>query len=133
MAHCDPETRARAADDFRIIAHDVALGICSSKQASQRTTFTVWNNFCNSLNMDPTICSYPDPIPALQLFPHRYRMGELSPSPSSVRSLTVGDALCTIGQTLAGMGLPDPRLNTSGKLDFRLTRQLAKYQLLLPC
>ena len=127
MAHCDPDTRARAADDFRIIAHDVALGICSSRQAAQRTTFTVWHNFCDSLNMDPTLCSCPDPIPALQLFAHRYRMGELSPSRSSVRGRTVGDALRAVGQTLAGMGLPDPRLNTSGKLDFRLSRQLAKY------
>jgi hypothetical protein len=54
-------------------------------------------------------------------------MGELSPSRSSVRGRTVGDALRAVGQRLAGMGLPDPRLNTSGKLDFRLTRQLAKY------
>jgi hypothetical protein len=127
MAHCDPEARTRAADDLRTIAHDVALGICSSRQAAQRSTFHIWTTFCDSLSMDPTLAAYPDPVPAIQLFAHRYRAGELSPSRTPVRGRTVGDAVRAIGQTLAGMGLPDPRLTSTGQLDFRLMWQLAKY------
>lgn len=98
MANCDPEARTRAADDLRTIAHDVALGICSSRQAAQRSTFNIWTTFCDSLSMDPTLAAYPDPVPAIQLFAHRYRAGELSPSRTPVRGRTVGDAVRAIGQ-----------------------------------
>ncbi len=39
----------------------------------------------------------------------------------------MGDALRAIGQTLAGLGPADPRLQPSGKLEFCLGRQLAAY------
>jgi hypothetical protein len=39
----------------------------------------------------------------------------------------VGDALRAIGQTMAHMGLDDPRLTPSGKLDLRLSRLLTAY------
>ncbi len=51
----------------------------------------------------------------------------LSPSGTHVRGRTVGDAVRAIGQTLAQLGLPDPRLTPSGKLEFRLSRLLASY------
>jgi hypothetical protein len=40
----------------------------------------------------------------------------------------VEDALRAVGQTLASMGATDIRLDTHGKLDFRLRRQLAGYK-----
>ena len=39
----------------------------------------------------------------------------------------MGDALRAVGQTLANLGFADPRLLPSGKLTFRLSRQLSCY------
>jgi hypothetical protein len=40
----------------------------------------------------------------------------------------VEDALRAVGQAFATLGRPDPRLQPSGKLDFRLSRQLTAYK-----
>jgi hypothetical protein len=56
-----------------------------------------------------------------------------SPAPMQLQPLgtcgarTVGDALRAVGQTLAGLGHADPRLQPSGKLEFQLRRQLVAY------
>ena len=60
----------------------------------------------------------------LQLFAYRYHNGALAPGRHPVRSRTVEDAIRALGQTYAGMGSVDPRLNQHGALDFRLTRPL---------
>jgi len=73
-----------------------------------------------------------DPIPILQVFAHRYRVGDLSPSRAQVRGRTVGDAVRAVGQTMAQLEYPDPRLLPSGKLEFRLSRQLAAYNKIDP-
>jgi hypothetical protein len=52
----------------------------------------------------------------------------VAPSGSPVKSRTVEGALRAIGQTMATLGSPDPRLQPSGKLDLRLSRQLTAYK-----
>jgi hypothetical protein len=54
-------------------------------------------------------------------------MGTLAPSKHAVKARTVEGALCAIGQTFASLGYQDPRLQSSGRLDFRLHRQLQAY------
>jgi len=66
-------------------------------------------------------------MPLLQIYAHRYRVGQVAPSGSPVKARTVEAALRTVGQTLALLGHTDPRLQASGKLDIRLHRQLQYY------
>jgi hypothetical protein len=47
-----------------------------------------------------------------------------APSPPAVQSCTVEDALCSMGLLFARPGVPDPRLNQFGDLDFRLSALL---------
>ena len=124
---CPPHARARALTDFGAIAQDVALALCRSRQGGSRSSIDVWDQFCDSLNLDPTLANCPDPIPAIQLFAHRYRTGEIAPNGAQVRGKTVGGADRAVGQAFAGMGLPDPRLSAGGHLDLRLSRQLSSY------
>jgi len=105
----------------------MAAALCHSRQGGHRTSTTVWDTFCNTLHLDPTMSDCHDKIPALQLFAHRYRSGELAPRGASVRGKTVGDALRAVGQAFAVLGLPDPRLTPAGQLDIRLSKQLAAY------
>jgi hypothetical protein len=79
------------------------------------------------MGLDSTLAAYSDLVPVLQIFAHRYIVGTVAPSQAQVRGQTVGDAVRALGQTLAGMGHTDPRLQISGKLDFCLSRQLSSY------
>jgi hypothetical protein len=107
---------------------DAALGLNPSRVTSADTTWHLWRDFCHTLCQDEFLLTCADPIPLLQIFARRYRMGIISPSGTPVRSRTVESALRAIGQTLAALGHADPRLQPSGKLDFRLHRQLAAYE-----
>jgi hypothetical protein len=71
-------------------------------------------------------------MPILQIFAHRYRLGSLAPSGSPVKARTVEAALRAVGQTFSVLGQADPRLLSSGKLDFWLQRQLQYYNKLDP-
>jgi hypothetical protein len=51
----------------------------------------------------------------------------VAPQGDPVAAKTVARALHAVGQTLASLGQPDPRLTSQGALDLRLTRQLAAY------
>lgn len=54
--------------------------------------------------------------------------GRIAPRSKSVRSKTVSDAICLIGQTYKGMGPDNIRLDKFGKIDFRLSRQYRSYK-----
>lgn len=78
--------------------------------------------------MDPSLQEHADPIPFLQVFALRYRNGTIAPRGKAVRARTVEDALRSVGQTRALMGSSDLRLNSTGKIDFRLQRQISCYK-----
>jgi hypothetical protein len=59
---------------------------------------------------------------------YQYRNGVIAPSGYSVRARTVEDAVRAVGQTFAAVGSQDPRLNSHGKIDFRLQRQISRYK-----
>ncbi len=71
--------------------------------------------------------SIDDPMPLLQIYAARYRVGAIAPSRSPVKARTVEAALRAVGQTFSALGYRDPRLQDSGKIDFRLHRQLQAY------
>jgi len=124
---CPPSSRHSLESDLSVIYQDVALGVSHQRAAATDSTWNTWHSFCSTLHIDPTLQSTADPILPLQVFAHRYRRGEISPSKTKVRGKTVGDALRAVGQTLSNMGYADPRLNPSGKLNFRLSRLLSSY------
>jgi hypothetical protein len=102
-------------------------GINHQRQNANNATWHIWVQFCISLHCDPELANIAGPIPLLQIFAQRYRLGTIAPSGSPVRSRTVEQALCAVGQAFATLGYPDPRLSVSRKLDFRLSRQLSAY------
>ena len=129
MATAPATTRGNLETDLRLVSDHTALGVVSSRTRSSAHLWTIWTDFCRSVNADPFCQTLSDPIPLLQVFALRYRTGDLSASGRAVRKRQVEEALRAVGQTLAGLGLPDPRLtHFSDKLDFRLRRQLATYQ-----
>ena len=112
--------------DLRIADQAVRTGVVPGTAAKADRHWTLWEQFCQELHLQPLLPNHPDPVSCLQVFAVRYRR-RLGPTGDPVRSTTVADALRSIGQTMARMGATDLRLASNGKLDFRLARQLRSY------
>ena len=113
--------------DLRASQEAVALGVVPARASAAAAQWHLWEEFCASLPISPSLQDIPDPIPYLQVFAHRYRHGIISPSRRLVRGRTVEGALRSVGQTFASVGAADPRLTSQGDVDFRLKRMLASY------
>ena len=127
MENAEPTNVERFLRSFRAAADKVAEGLTASRSAAADTHWTIWNDFCVAVALDPLLISYADPVPILNTFAQEYRDGTISASGKKVRSRTVEDAIRSIGQALSAMGAPDPRLNAEGKLDIRLRFQYRAY------
>jgi len=53
-------------------------GVTSSCQRANRTDWTIWSNFCADLGVPTDLAHIADPIPLLQIFAHRVRVGVLA-------------------------------------------------------
>ncbi|MFN9983804.1 MAG: hypothetical protein ACK53Y_28015, partial [bacterium] len=104
-----------------------AAGVSRGRTGATSTSWNIWEEFCHDLAIDPFLSTISDPVPLLQIFASRYRLGTLAPSGAQVKARTVEDALRAVGQTMASLGYVDPRLQPSGRLDFRLQRQFQQY------
>jgi hypothetical protein len=62
-----------------------------------------------------------DKIPIFQVLAARLRDGRASRSRHPIRGKTVADEILAISKTFTELGAPDPRLNTHGKIDARLS------------
>ena len=122
-----PECHNELSSDLRLIGKAVEAGVVSSRAAAANSTWGIWQRFCLSLGTDEFLSCGTDPLTILQFFAQRYRDGRLAPCNRQVRSRTVEDTVRSVGQGFARMGAQDPRLNSSGSIDFRLQRQLKGY------
>ena len=74
--------------------------------------------------LDPLLIGYKDPVPVLNIFARDYRTGDITSTSSPVQSRTAEDAVRSIGQALAALGLADPRYRKDGKINIRICFQL---------
>ena len=127
MAALDAESRSVFYRDLHTAGEEARLGVTLQRAKAADAHWELWDTFCRKLTLDPLLSKIEDPVTILQVFALRYRRGTIAPNGKPVRSRTVEDALRSVGQTFAGLGAQDPRLNASGKPDFRLQRQLRLY------
>ena len=73
--------------------------------------------------LEPLVVAYKDPVPILNAFSWDYRNGNITPNSRGVQSITVEDAVRSIGQAIAMLGSKDPRMTSTGKIDGRLQIQ----------
>jgi hypothetical protein len=127
LAACDPAGTLHLQHELGLIKEAAAKGIAASSGVATDTTWALWTEFCRDLMCDPTLQDIEEPLPLLQIFANRYRVGHLAPSQSPVKARRVEAALCSVGQMITTLGYRDPWLQPSGKLDIRLHRQLQAY------
>ena len=125
METLDPDTQHSFRRDFELAQEAVRSGVTAQRAASADTHWELWSTFCHELALDSLLSNLQDPVALLQVFAHRYRTGTIAPKHKPVHSRTVEDALRSVGQTFAGLGQPDPRLTSTGNIDFRIQRMLS--------
>jgi hypothetical protein len=124
VAHVDAESQHAFHCDLRLATQAVHARVVPDRVASQNRHWKLWVTFCQQHGIDPALQSASagfDAVPFLQVFAQRYRTGTIAPSGRPVRARTVEDALRAVAQALAAVGSPDPRLNSFGQIDFRLS------------
>jgi hypothetical protein len=90
--------------------------------------WSIWTSFLDSFHIDdPYLVDFPDPILLLQVFAEHLHSGQLAPSCDPIRSRSVEDSICSVGQEIASLGTLDPRMMVNGKIEFRLRKQLKGY------
>jgi hypothetical protein len=124
MATLPTNTADAFHDSLGAVQRHIRAGVVSSRARAADHHWQRWETFCQQHSLDPLLLGLQDPIPALQVFATRYRSGEIAPGGQAVRSHTVEDALCAVGQGFASVGAQDSRKTATGDIDFRLQRQL---------
>ena len=127
-----PETRDAFRADYGLAMQAVRAGTVPARTRSKDNTWIRWCDYCEELGFDPMLDEVADAIPLLQVFASRWRTGQIAPLGEPVRSRTVESALRAIGQTMASVGAQDRRLNSSGKIEYRLQQQLKGYKRIDP-
>jgi hypothetical protein len=115
--------------DYRTVQERIRAGVVPSHTTKADHTWKLWMEFCNTHSVNPWFHTSTDPLPFLQVLGPRYRKGKLSPANQPVRAGIMADALRMMGQAYQQLGSRDFRIDKfTGKLDFRLQRQLKAYE-----
>jgi hypothetical protein len=128
LAFVPPQHRDKVSSDLGLLRAAFDAGVVPSRSRAHYETWTRWRHFCDALGTDDELTDVTDPVLLLQIFAQRYRDGRVAPRHRPVRSRTVEDALRAVAQGFTRMGARDPRLTVSGKVDFRIQRQLRGYK-----
>lgn len=124
----DPSIGTRFRNHFSIAQKTVSKGVSSGRASSAIKHYQQWLSFTDELGLDPFLEAFTDKVPFLQVFGQRIREGELALNKDPIRARSVEDYLRSVAQTFLAMGSDDPRLNTAGKTDFRISRMIAAWK-----
>jgi hypothetical protein len=113
---CPPSTRDAFILDLRT-AETARQSCVTPKRATEKDGhWRVWEGYCDSLGIGPYLQEVPEQLPLLQVFAVRLRAGILSPSRKPLSARRVEDYLCTVGEEIASLGAPNPRLDVAGNV-----------------
>ena len=124
MADVDTAARYCFCNTFCAATEDIAKGLSTGRACAADGHWKKWAKFCSRLALDPLLIGYKDLVTILNIFARDYSTGDITPTSSTVQSCTTEDAVRSIGQALASMGLVDPRYGKDGKIDIPLCFQL---------
>ena len=127
MATLSPSTADVFQSDLGIVQKAIASGVTDAYAKKKDSHWALWITYCASLSLDPFLRHSKDPVPYLQVFGARYRDGRIAPRGNAVASKTVSDAIRSVGQRFASLGSKDPRYDSVGNIDFRISRLLRSY------
>jgi hypothetical protein len=86
LVACDPAGTLYLQHELRLIKEAATKGIAASSWGATDTTWSLCTKFCRDLMCDPTLQDINEPLPLLQIFANRYRVGQLTPYQSPVKA-----------------------------------------------
>ena len=128
MENAPPAARNALRADFLLAQKTVAAGVVPSRDKKAQRAWDIWCSFCTSINANPDVSNMADPVTLLQTFGLRWRDGRISPSGDPNRARSVEDAIRLVCQKFPSLGSKDPRLDETGKQDFRLRRMFSAWK-----
>ena len=129
MATVDTATQTRFWDSFSALTEDIQEGFSVCRSTAADGHWTKWAYFCARVALDLLLVTYKYPVPILNAFSRDYRTGNIAPNIHAVRSITVEDAVRSIGQEIVALGDKDPRMTSTGENRWEATTSVP---LLLP-
>ena len=108
--------------DLGLVSEAMRASVTPAHARRKNAHWNLWVTFCLSIPLDPYLKFVEDTVPYIQVFGQRYRDGRIAPRGQPVAAGTVSDAMRSVGQELARMGAPDPRLTPQGKQDYRVSK-----------
>ena len=128
LAALPPATADALRADLGLVQDQIGAGVIPSRDRADQRIWDVWCKFAASIGLDSYLSSLCDPVPILNVFAARVCRGELAHDGAPVRARTAEGYLRAVGQSYARVGSPDPRLNTYGKTDWRIGRQIRAWK-----
>lgn len=128
LSSLDPDTAARFSSDFGAATAAVKAGVSSGRAKSTNRVWKIWEKYAFALALDPFLQTTRDKIPFLQVFAQRVRAGELAADGNPIRARSAEDYLRFVAQTFKSLGTDDPRHDSSGAIDFRLSRMISAWK-----
>ena len=115
--------------DVAALPDDIAAGVTPKRSQAARGHWKIWCDWCEGLGHDPGLSQWRDPVPVLQVFMRQFKDGRLAPGGNPVVARHAEDAVRSVGQAFASLGVGDPRIDQrTGRTDFRIARQQAGYR-----
>ena len=127
MADVETAARVRFCNTFCAATDDIAEGLSTGRACAADGHWTKWVNVCSRVALNPLLISYKYPVPILNIFARDYRTGDIAQTSGPVQYRMDEDAVRSIGQALAALGLADPRYGKDGNINIRLHFQLCCY------
>jgi len=118
LGGADPGTRDDFAADVRAALQTADSAVIAKTRRARVYVFQDWNEFCVFHNQNPSLCDVVDDearLCFLLVFGLRRRQSRTGPTGQPIRAGTVASALLAVGQGIANLGQPAPRLQASGK------------------
>ena len=116
MATVDPVAQTRFWNSFRSVTEDIREGLSTGQATAVDGHWTKWTYLRARVALDLLLVAYQYPVPILNAFTRDYQTVNITPNSRGVRSITVEDAVRSIGQAIAMLRAKDPRMTSTGKL-----------------
>ena len=127
MVTVETAAKTRFWNSFSASTEDIQEGLSVGRATAADGHWTKWAYLCARVALNPLINAYKDPVPILSAFSREYMTGNITPNSRAVQSITVEDAVWSVGQALADLGAKDPWMTSTGKIDGRLELQFRCY------
>ena len=128
-----PDARAGFRTDLFAATEISEQRVIAQTQKDKGAIWSKWARYCATLDATPYLAGL-DPqtqIDILLVFAIRYRRDEFTtrakPREKPIGAHRISTVLCAIGERFPGMGLPDPRMLPTGKLQPRIGWLLASF------